>query len=101
MPSSRASPPPRQSSIPALPDEELDRVAQHVRDSLTDELYDNFELFLYVSKAVTGPWAQHLFVFEKEPEGGLVELNDWLVSTGRERDEFNKKGVELPGYTPQ
>ena len=31
------------------------RVKERLKDSLTRELYGNFELFLYVSKAVRGP----------------------------------------------
>jgi hypothetical protein len=41
-----------------------------------------------------------MFVLQKQPTGALVLLDDWPVSTGRERDEFNRAGVELPSFTP-
>jgi hypothetical protein len=85
----------------ALSTRELSTVAQHFSDSLTPELYDNFQLFLYVNKAETGPWAQRMFVFQKESDGSLVLAGDWPVSTGRERIEYNNAGKELPSFTPQ
>jgi len=87
-------------SLPALSPGEPADMVRHLRDSLTSELYDSFQLFLYVSKATRGPWAQHMFVLQKQPTGALVLLDDWPVSTGRERDEFNRAGVELPSFTP-
>ncbi len=85
----------------ALSAAELASVAQHVQSTLTSDLYDNFQLFLYVSKAKSGPWAQHMFVLTKQPDGTLAILADWLVSTGRERNEFNATGAMLPSFTPQ
>ncbi len=75
-------------------------VEERLRSNLTSELYDNFELFLYVSKAPVGPWAQRMYVFRKEAAGNLVPLYAWPVSTGRERDEYNSRGLSLPSYTP-
>lgn len=46
-----------------------------------------FNLYLYVSKAAEGPWAQHLFVFHKDEAGQLVFERSFPVSTGRERQE--------------
>jgi hypothetical protein len=88
---------------PVQPLSEIDRanVALHVRNSLTGELYDNFQLFLYVSKAESGPWAQHMFVLTKQAAGTLAVLEDWPVSTGRERNESNSAGTMLPSFTPQ
>jgi lipoprotein-anchoring transpeptidase ErfK/SrfK len=80
---------------------ELENVALHVRNSLTGDLYDNFQLFLYVSKAESGPWAQHMFVLAKKPDGTLAVLQDWPVSTGRELNEANAAGTLLPSFTPE
>lgn len=60
----------------------------------------NFELFLYVSKADAGPWAQHMYVFQKQTTGDLKLLYNWPVSTGRERLEFNPAGRKLATDTP-
>lgn len=95
-----------EGSAPAVPASkapsrnELAAVEQRLRHSLSDELYSDFELFLYVSKAVSGPLAQHMYVFRKESNGVLDLLYDWPVSTGRERTEPNGKGLELPTFTP-
>jgi hypothetical protein len=88
-------------SAPALSATELSSVAQHVKSSLTRGLYDNFQLFLYVSKAASGRWAQRMFVLAKQPDGALEILYDWPVSTGRELNEFNAAGTMLPSFTPQ
>jgi hypothetical protein len=75
-------------------------VEERLRNSLSDELYSGFELFLYVSKAVSGPFAQQMYVFHRKPDGALDLLYDWPVSTGRERTELNGEGLELPTFTP-
>jgi hypothetical protein len=80
---------------------ELAGMAQHVRNSLTSELYKNFELFLYVSEAAGGRWAQRMFVLAKQPDGTLVMLEDYPVLTGRERNESNAAGAMLQTFTPQ
>jgi hypothetical protein len=82
------------------PEDPLALVEQRLRQSLTRDLYDHFELFLYVSKAAFGPWAQHMYVFQEHARGRLIALYDWPVSTGRERIEYNSSGVRLPSYTP-
>jgi len=75
-------------------------VEQRLKDNLTSEMFENFELFLYVSKASTGPWSQKMFVFQKEPGGDLALAYNWPVSTGREKVEFNAAGAKLPSFTP-
>ncbi len=80
---------------------ELSRVMQHMKVSLTKELYENFSLFLYVSKADRGPWAQRMYVFQKQPSGDLTMLYNWPVSTGRELIEMAPSGSTAPSYTPQ
>jgi hypothetical protein len=67
------------------------RVRDRLRGSLTDDLYDNFDLFLYVSKADHGPWAQQMYVFAKEYDT-LRLLHNWPVSTGREQTEPDARG---------
>jgi predicted transglutaminase-like cysteine proteinase len=84
----------------SLGPDELKHVLDRLRASLTAEMYDNFGLFLYVSKAETGPWAQHMFVFAKEPAGGLALKYAWLVSTGREAIETNRSGARMQTTTP-
>jgi lipoprotein-anchoring transpeptidase ErfK/SrfK len=63
---------------------EIARVLAHLKVSLTKELYDNFNLYLYVSKADHGPWHQRMFVFNKETSGDIKLVYSFPVSTGRE-----------------
>lgn len=92
--------PPSNMSAPLAP-AELTRVVARLKQNLTPEMLANFELFLYVSKAEHGPWAQHMYVFAKADSGDLSLKYNWLVSTGRDQVEFNDAGVRLPTYTPQ
>jgi lipoprotein-anchoring transpeptidase ErfK/SrfK len=87
-------------NLPAPSPAELVRVEQRLKDSLTSEMLGNFDLFLYVSKADSGPWSQRMFVFQKQANGDLVLFNNWPVSTGREKIEFNAAGAKLPSFTP-
>src|SRR5579862_611336 len=82
------------------PKNELSAVKDRLRNSLNDELYSDFELFLYVSKAVSGPLAQQMYVFRKGENGVLDLLYDWPVSTGRDRTELNGQGLYLSTFTP-
>src|SRR5205085_3504344 len=93
-------PPPAQASAPLSP-VALARVVERLRLSLTREMLANFELFLYVSKAEHGPWAQHMYVFAKADSGDLNLKYDWLVSTGREKAELNNAGARLQTHTPE
>jgi hypothetical protein len=79
---------------------ELARVTTHFRQSLTKEMLDNFELFLFVSKADRGAAAQRLYVYQKQASGDLVMLYNWPVSTGRELVEMAPNGTLQPSYTP-
>jgi lipoprotein-anchoring transpeptidase ErfK/SrfK len=94
-----APPPPSVSAQPPSP-EELVRVEQRLKDSLTSEMLDHFALFLYVSKAEHGPLAQRMYVFQKDASGDLTLLYNWPVSTGREQIEYNSAGTKLPSFTP-
>jgi L,D-transpeptidase catalytic domain len=80
---------------------ELVRVTARLKDSLTPEMLQNFGLFLYVSKADSGPWAQHMYVFRKDAAGDLTMLYNWPASTGRERIEIAANGTRQPSFTPQ
>lgn len=76
------------------------QVKQRLLDNLTDELRNNFGLFLYVSKAERGPWAQRMYVYQKTESGDLYLLYDWPVSTGREQLDIAPSGHALPTNTP-
>ncbi|MDE2184718.1 MAG: L,D-transpeptidase family protein [Alphaproteobacteria bacterium] len=79
---------------------ELSRVLQHMKVSLTKELYENFELFLYVSKADHGPWAQRMYVFQKRSSGDLAMLYSFPVSTGAEIPKLGPSGTMQNTNTP-
>ena len=95
-----------EASSPASPaqkapaNNEIAVVEERLRNSLSDEIFAGFELFLYVSKAASGPLAQQMYVFRKQRDGALDLLYDWPVSTGRERTELNGEGLELSSFTP-
>jgi hypothetical protein len=76
------------------------QVKQRLQVYLTRELIEHFDLFVYVSKASEGPWAQRMYVFQKQPDESLYPLYDWPVSTGRESTEPNPAGTEVPTSTP-
>jgi lipoprotein-anchoring transpeptidase ErfK/SrfK len=95
-----ALPPPPSANAPAPGPAELIRVTQRLKDSLTSEMLQHFEMFLYVSKADHGPWAQRMYVFQKQPSGNLSLLYNWPVSTGRERIELAPSGAKEPSFTP-
>jgi len=95
-----------ESSAPPAPSPNASRsgdvvaVEERLRGSLSDALFNHFELFLYVSKAVSGPLAQRMYVFQKNTHGDLSLLYHWPVSTGRDRRELNDQGVQLSSFTP-
>jgi lipoprotein-anchoring transpeptidase ErfK/SrfK len=102
-PAPEISAPDSATAVPNLPPPttaEIAQVEERLKDNLTSEMFNNFELFLYVSKASTGPWSQRMFVFQKEPSGDLALAYNWPVSTGREKVEFNPSGQQLPTNTP-
>lgn len=95
-----AAAPTQPAPAPAANPGDVVRVAERLKDNLSREMFDNFELFLYVSKAAAGPWAQRMYVFKKTQTGDLVLLYNWPVSTGREEIEFNPEGDQLKTVTP-
>ncbi len=92
-----AAPPSHAGVSPA----ELVRVSMRLKENLTREMVQNFALFLYVSKADSGPWAQHMYVFRKDDSGDLAMLYNWPASTGREKDEIAPNGTRQPSFTPR
>jgi len=92
---------PLSAARPTLAPGELVRVTMRLKENLTHEMLDNFGLFLYVSKAETGPWSQRLYVFRKDAGGNLAMLYNWPASTGRERNEIAPNGTRQPSVTPQ
>jgi hypothetical protein len=80
---------------------DTDRIAEHLKARLTDELLGNFALFIYVDKATAGPFAQRMFVFKKTADGNFAPLYDWPVSTGRETIETDALGDIESTSTPR
>jgi len=74
-------------------------VSLRLRSTLTPEMLDNFDLFIFVSKAERGPAAQRMYVYKKE-HGALTLLHDWAASTGRERNEISPRGRSSFTSTP-
>jgi hypothetical protein len=77
----------------------VDLVAQRLNDSLSREMFGNFNLFIYIDKAERGPFAQRMFVFQKTATA-LALLYDWPVSTGRETLERDAHGHLQSTITP-
>jgi lipoprotein-anchoring transpeptidase ErfK/SrfK len=96
-----ASAPAPRPDLTAPSSTELAHVMVRLKDNLTVEMLQNFELFLYVSKAEAGPWSQRMYVFRKQANGDLAMLYNWPVSTGREQVEFTPGGQRAPSFTPQ
>jgi hypothetical protein len=74
---------------------------ERLKRALTPEMRAHFELFLYVSKANSGPLAQHMYVFRKAANGEPELLYDWPVSTGREKSEITPLGRAAFTTTPR
>lgn len=98
---SAAAPAPARPDLTMPGPAELTRVMLRLKDNLTGEMLENFELFLYVSKASSGPWAQRMYVFSKQSGGDLKLMYNWPVSTGRELVEYTPGGQRAPSFTPQ
>jgi lipoprotein-anchoring transpeptidase ErfK/SrfK len=101
-PKAKSSPAIQFAADPASP-ATVALVADRLHANLNPELYSHFDLFLYVSKADAGPWAQLMYAFAKKRVDGKPELsllNTWPVSTGRESMETNPHGVAMMTDTP-
>jgi lipoprotein-anchoring transpeptidase ErfK/SrfK len=80
--------PPQSIAIdPALAGKMAADVAGRMHDVVPADLAPYFDVYLYVSKAAAGPWAQHMFVFHKSGDGTLEFERAIPVSTGRELHE--------------
>ncbi|HWE05499.1 MAG TPA: L,D-transpeptidase [Rhizomicrobium sp.] len=90
-----------QSNGQSPSDPRFDEVALRIEANLSDEMIANFNLFIYVDKAETGPLAQRMYVFRKTDQGDLALLYDWSVSTGRERFERDVHGHVQSSFTPK
>jgi hypothetical protein len=107
QPALELAPPAAEPELAPAPDAnppsaaELANVLSHMKLSLTKELFENFELFLYISKADHGPWSQRMYVFQKQAGGDLNLLYNWPVSTGREVLWPGPSGQLLKTDTPQ
>jgi len=81
----------QQKSAPvAEPDPQLAMVsdaASRLRGKIPANLYQYFDVYLYVSKAAEGSLAQHLYMFHRDAANNLVYEETFPVSTGRERHE--------------
>jgi len=77
----------------------VDMIAHRLNDSLSREMFANFNLFIYIDKAERGPFAQRMFVFEKTGDN-FAPLYDWPVSTGRESLERDAHGHLQSTITP-
>jgi hypothetical protein len=100
----RPAPPALPVIPPPLPEAPVatraDAAALRLKAALTPEMLGNFDLFLYVSKAASGPLGQRMLVFRKGGEG-LELLHDWAVSTGREQNEVSPRGKTSFTATPR
>jgi hypothetical protein len=72
-----------------------------LRQALSPVLFSNFALFIYVDKAVAGPYAQRMFVFQKTEQDDFDPLYDWPVSTGLETIETDLQGRLQSSRTPK
>jgi lipoprotein-anchoring transpeptidase ErfK/SrfK len=85
------------------PDADIARVEERMHNAISDSLYRDFDLYLYVSKADRGPWAQHMYVFVKDEASqaasSLKLLHVWPVSTGRDAYEVFR-GQHTDSFTP-
>jgi hypothetical protein len=101
QPDARASllPPDIQRDSP-LSATDRDAVTARLTERLTPVMLNNFDLFLYVSKAKKGALAQRLYVFKKDSHGALVMAYDWAASTGREQYEISPLGAHTRTDTP-
>lgn len=75
--------------------------ALRLKAGLNQDMLNNFDLFLYVSKAKRGPLAQRLYVFRKEGGEDLALIHDWAASTGREQQEVSPRGRRAFTATPR
>lgn len=83
----RAALPPRRLSVSNQMTGEEFQVATRLAARVPTQLAPYFDVFIYVSKAASGPWGQRLFLFHKDSDGSLAYEEKLTVSTGREHSE--------------
>jgi lipoprotein-anchoring transpeptidase ErfK/SrfK len=89
-----------QPVVPVPAHDRLKAAAFRLKDKLTPEMIEHFDLILYVSKAGSGPLGQRMVVFENSGEV-LTPIHEWQVSTGREQDEVSPRGRSTFTATPK
>jgi len=82
-----ALPPAAVALDPATENEMAQNVAARLSAKVPQALAPYFDLFIYVSKAASGPWGQRLFLFHRSDTSALVFEESFPVSTGREHRE--------------
>jgi lipoprotein-anchoring transpeptidase ErfK/SrfK len=60
-------------------------------ETVPNEIESYYDLFMYVSKSNRGPFAQRMFVFQRDADGKIIPYAEWPVSTGREKIELHKE----------
>lgn len=77
------------AALPATPSILIDTqpITSRIATRLPADFVRYFDLVLYVNKATDGAWAQTMFVFRRDANGGLGFVESFPVSTGRERRE--------------
>lgn len=87
-----------QSGLPV----DLEPVEARLRAKVPADVFQYFDLYLYVSKSTPekGPWAQRMFVMAKQPNQTFSLMHTWLVSTGKEEQMVSPSGRTLGTHTP-
>lgn len=76
-------------------------VAERIKSRVSEDMRQFFDLYLYVSKAERGGWAQRMHVMAKQPDDTLALIHTWTVSTGKEEMMKNPHGVVMNTDTPE
>jgi hypothetical protein len=79
-------PEPKGGSEIGITPELIDYIEERMLAKVPDDIEPYFDMLLYVSRGSHGPYAQKLYVFEREGSG-FKPYAQWLASTGREQDE--------------
>lgn len=74
-------------TLPTDLSEEPFDAAERVSFLVPDHLTAYFDLYLYINKAESGPFAQEMLIYGQEADGDLTLQHRWLTSTGREQYE--------------
>ncbi|HAH08845.1 MAG TPA: hypothetical protein DCL54_01860 [Alphaproteobacteria bacterium] len=87
--------------VPGTERAEIHPVEARLLARISPELRKYFDLYLYVSKAENGEWAQRMYVMAKQPDERLAVVHKWMVSTGKEEVMVNPHGVAMDTDTPE